>query len=82
MIHLLGKCVFNATPDTGECTARTIESKMDHLLFCLKRRRVNMQQQQNMVRAFIGEMELWQCIGLELDHSGGMVREGFLEGGA
>ena len=66
-------------PDTGECTGRTIENKMDSLLFCLQGREVNMQQPQNVVRAIMGEIELWQYTGLGFDYSGGMVREGFLE---
>lgn len=52
---------------------------MDSLLFCLKGREVTMQQPQNVVRAIVGEIELWQYIGLGFDYSVGMVREGFLE---
>lgn len=52
---------------------------MDSLLFCLKGREVTMQQPQNVVRAIVGEIELWQYIGLGFDYSVRMVREGFLE---
>ena len=38
-----------------------------------------MLQTQNVVRAVVREIELWHCIGLGLEQSGGMIREGFLE---